>query len=93
MAIAYINLIKNNYYAIETHFGVVPQIMTELQVSLITSGKESTCSAGDMGSITGSGRSPGRGHDNPFHILAWRIPWTEDSGGLQSIRSQRVGHD
>ena len=24
---------------------------------------------------------------------AWRIPWTEDSGGLQSMRSQRVGHD
>ena len=26
-------------------------------------------------------------------ILAWRIPWTEDSGGLQSMGSQRVGHD
>ena len=26
-------------------------------------------------------------------ILAWRIPWTEDPGGLQSIGSQRVGHD
>ena len=26
-------------------------------------------------------------------ILAWRIPWTEESGGLQSIGSQRVGHD
>ena len=26
-------------------------------------------------------------------ILAWRIPWTEESGGLQSIESQRVGHD
>ena len=26
-------------------------------------------------------------------ILAWRIPWTEEPGGLQSIRSQRVGHD
>ena len=25
-------------------------------------------------------------------ILAWRIPWTEESGGLQSIVSQRVGH-
>ena len=25
-------------------------------------------------------------------ILAWRIPWTEEPGGLQSIRSQRVGH-
>ena len=26
-------------------------------------------------------------------ILAWRIPWTEKSGGLQSMGSQRVGHD
>ena len=26
-------------------------------------------------------------------ILAWRIPWTEEPGGLQSVRSQRVGHD
>ena len=26
-------------------------------------------------------------------ILAWRISWTEESGGLQSMGSQRVGHD
>ena len=26
-------------------------------------------------------------------ILSWRIPWTEEPGGLQSIGSQRVGHD
>ena len=26
-------------------------------------------------------------------ILAWRIPWTEESGGLQSMGSLRVGHD
>ena len=28
-----------------------------------------------------------------FRILAWRIPWTEESGGLQSTVSQRVEHD
>ena len=28
-----------------------------------------------------------------FSILAWRIPWTEEPGGLQSIGLQRVGHD
>ena len=28
-----------------------------------------------------------------FSILAWRIPWTEKPGGLQSMGSQRVGHD
>ena len=26
-------------------------------------------------------------------ILAWRIPWTEDPGGVESMESQRVGHD
>ena len=26
-------------------------------------------------------------------ILAWRIPWTEEPGGLQSMGSQTVGHD
>ena len=27
------------------------------------------------------------------NILVWRIPWTGDPGGVQSIGSQRVGHD
>ena len=112
--------------------------------------KESACNAGDLGSIPGSGRSPGEGNGNPlqypclenpidrgawqatvhrvarvghdlatkppnhhscFHIyiyiisftdkamapysstLAWKIPWTEEPGGLQSMGSHRVGHD
>ena len=29
----------------------------------------------------------------PLHILAWRIPQTEELGGLQSMKSQRVGHN
>ena len=41
------------------------------------------------------------GQDDPLEegmaahssILAWRIPWTEGSGGLESIESQRVGHE
>ena len=28
-----------------------------------------------------------------LHILDWRIPWTEEPGGLQSMGSQRVGHN
>ena len=28
-----------------------------------------------------------------FSILAWRIPWIEEPGALQSMGSQRVGHD
>ena len=48
----------------------------------------------DVGSIPGLGRSP-RGEGNATHssILAWRIPRTEEPGGLQSIKLQRVGHD
>ena len=58
-----------------------------------SAGKESTCNAGDLGLIPGLGRSPGGGHGNPLSILAWRIPWTEEPGALQSMRSQRVGQD
>ena len=47
----------------------------------------------DMGLIPGSGRSPGGGHGSPLSILAWRIPWTEEPGELQSMGSQRVEQD
>ena len=46
------------------------------------SGKESACSAGDPGSIPGSGRSPGEGNATHSSTLAWRIPWAEVLGGL-----------
>ena len=46
----------------------------------------------DMGSISGSGRSPGGGHGNPPSIT-WRIPWTEEPRGLQSTGLQRVGYN
>ena len=55
--------------------------------------KESACNAGDMGSIPELGRSLGEGNGNPLQYSCWRIPWTEELGGLQSIGSQRVGHD
>ena len=47
----------------------------------------------DVGSIPGSGRSPGKGMVTHSSILTWRISWTEEPGGLQSIGSQRVGHN
>ena len=47
--------------------------------------------AGDIGLIPGSGSSPGRGHDNPPSILAWRIPGAEEPGGLQSIGHNELG--
>ena len=57
------------------------------------SGKETTSNAGDVGLIPGLGRYPEEGNGNPLRILAWKIPWTEEPGGLQSMGSQRVGHD
>ena len=48
-------------------------------------GKESACNAGDPGSVFESGRSPGEGKDYPLQYFAWRIPWTEEPGGLQSM--------
>ena len=47
-------------------------------------GKESTCKAGDLGSIPGLGRSPGKGKATHSSILAWRIPWNVQSMGSQS---------
>ena len=46
-------------------------------------------------------RVPSLGQEDPLEeemathssILAWRIPWTEETGGLQSMVSQRVGDD
>ena len=53
------------------------------------SGKECAYSAGDSVSIPGWGRPPGGGNDNPLQYSAWKIPWTEEPGGLQSVRSKK----
>ena len=50
-------------------------------------GKASAYNAGDPGSIPGLGRSPGEGNSS---ILAWKIPWTEKPGSLQSMGSTRL---
>ena len=47
---------------------------------------------GDAGSIPGWGRSPGEGNGSPFSNPAWRIPRTEEPGGLQSAGLRRAGH-
>ena len=47
--------------------------------------KESSCNAGDPGSIPVSGRSLGEGMATHSSILAWRLLGTEGPGGLQSI--------
>ena len=51
-----------------------------------------TGAAGAAGLISGSGRSLEEGLATHCSILTWRIPGTEEPGGLQFIGSQRVGH-
>ena len=51
-------------------------------------GKESACNAGDLGSIPGSRCSRREEMATHSSILAWRIPWTEEAGGLQCMESQ-----
>ena len=55
--------------------------------------KNLPANARDMGLIPWSRRSPGRGMAAHSSALAWRIPWTEEPGGLLSMVLQSVGHD
>ena len=50
--------------------------------------KNLPANARDKSSIPGSGRSLGEGHATHSSILAWRIPWTEEPGGFQSVGLQ-----
>ena len=45
---------------------------------------------GNVGSIPGLGRSSREGNGNPLQYSCWKIPWTEESGRLQSMGFQRV---
>ena len=47
----------------------------------------------DTGLIPGQEAPLEEGMATHSSILAWRIPWTEQPGRLQSMGSQRVGHD
>ena len=55
--------------------------------------KASAYNVGDLGSIPGSGRSLKKGMITNSSTLAWRIPWTEEPDGQQSMRLQRVRHN
>ena len=57
-------------------------------------GKASACNAGDLGSIQSLGREDPQEKEMETHssTLAWKIPWTEKPGRLQSMGSQRVRH-
>ena len=56
-------------------------------------GNVSASNVGDLGSILGSENLLEKEMATHSSILAWRVPWMEESGGLQSMGLQRVGHD
>ena len=56
-------------------------------------GKESACNIGDPGLIAGSERYPEERNGYPLQYFCLENPWTEEPGRLQSMGSQRVGHD
>ena len=56
-------------------------------------GKESACDMRDPSLIPGWKDSLEKGMATHSSILAWRIPWTEEPGKLQSMRLQRVRYD
>ena len=61
-----------------------------------THGKEPTCQCKKLKRCRFNpwvGKIPWRRAWQPTPILAWRIPWTEEPGGLQFIGSQKAGHN
>ena len=54
-------------------------------------GKECICQAGDTGLTPGSGRTSGEGNGTPLQYSCWKVPWTEQSGGLQSMGLNNSG--
>ena len=54
-------------------------------------GKESACNTGYPGLILGEEDPLEKGMETHSIILAWRIPWTEEPGGLQSMGLQKLG--
>ena len=68
--------------------GTHRRIIASQVVLVVKSLPENSGDIRDAGLIPGSGRPPGEGHDNPLQYSCWRIPWTEEPGGLWSIGSQ-----
>ena len=87
-------LLSSSVYFIHlTHISWAPCLCQALQVALVV--KNLPADAGDAGDIRSLGWEDPleEGIATHSNILAWRIPWTEEPSGLQSIGSQRVRHD
>ena len=98
-AMEFINIWR--IYLDHPQYGHPPTLAVHSPVSILfeglprrVTGKELACQARDTSLIPGSGRLLGEGNEwQPSSMLAWKIPWREEPGRLQSMGSQRAGHD
>ena len=75
------NVILDNWWGLHFYFSGTIDTGASLY-------KEFACSAGDMGSVCWEDPLEEEMASHPS-IFAWRIPWTEDPGGLQSVGSRK----
>ena len=91
----YLFSVKKKWYGrVEMTWALVAKVSFTFQVVLAV--KNLPASGEDMrdsGLIPGLGSSLEEGMATHSSLLAWRIPWTEESGGLQTMGLQRAGHD
>ena len=69
---------------------LTPSLWASQVVLVVKNPPTNAANIRDAGWIPGSGRSPGGGQTTHPVSLAWKIPWTEVSGGLQSVGWQKV---
>ena len=83
--------VEQNFWDTEYHTSLtsiaIAKLLSDVGVPGGSDGKESSCNAGDPGSIPGSGRSPGEGNGNPLQYSCLENPM--DSGAWQAT-AQRV---
>ena len=75
------------------NFPTVCQVTHKILHSKWTGKEEAPYKAGDLGSVPGLGRSPEEGNSNPLQYSCLENPMDRESGVLQPMVSQRVGHD
>ena len=84
--------IYTHVYTYIIFFSVLQAIFSP-GASLVVQMVRSLSAMEETGSVPGLGRSLEKEVSTHSSILAWRIPWTEEPGRLQSMQFQRVRHD
>ena len=81
------------HLSLDGHFFFSPLFGIWNSAAASSVGKESACSAGDLGSIPGSGKSPGEGNGNPLQYSCLENPMDRGSWQATVYEVARVGHD